>query len=129
VPDEILGGTMTLAQELKRMTAGTTAPRHPHLVGPLCPPAAMHLTAWWSDVAGTRQNGMGANPITWQELEAWARLTRRRVAPWEAEAIIAGDRAFLRAAQGDDNDDYHPDRAIAAALHDFGARPRLQLLR
>lgn len=42
-------------------------------------------------------NGIGANPISWSEIDAFVRNTRIRLAPWEIEVIEALDDLFLAA--------------------------------
>ena len=48
------------------------------------------------EIARRRQSaGFGPLPITHQELEAWQRNKRWPLAPWEVDAIMALDDAFL----------------------------------
>jgi hypothetical protein len=51
------------------------------------PPEAVDVWNWFMDLDRTRQVGMQANPISYQEIEAYARLTGAEIAPWEARAI------------------------------------------
>ncbi|UYW34479.1 hypothetical protein [Methylorubrum extorquens] len=37
---------------------------------------------------------MGPNALQFTEIEAWARITRRRVKRWELSALLAMDRCF-----------------------------------
>jgi hypothetical protein len=39
--------------------------------------------------------GLGAGAITYPDIDAWARLTRRAPAPWEITAIKDLDAAWL----------------------------------
>ena len=42
--------------------------------------------------------GMGPSPITWPDLDAWQRLTRRTLAPWEFDLLGALDNVFFETA-------------------------------
>jgi hypothetical protein len=44
------------------------------------------------------ENGWGAQGLKMREIEAWARLRRVSLDPWELDAILAVDRAFRAAA-------------------------------
>jgi hypothetical protein len=44
---------------------------------------------WFFDLMLTRQIGMADNPITYTEIDAYARLTGALIAPWEARAIVS----------------------------------------
>ena len=37
----------------------------------------------------------GPEPVTWQELNAWAQLTCSKITPWEASAIIRLSRCYV----------------------------------
>lgn len=66
------------------------------------PPAGVYLLRWWrqlrsrcrSGVAG--MGGVVPEPITWPDIDAWARHTGARPAPWEVETITALDDVWLR---------------------------------
>lgn len=45
-------------------------------------------------------NGFGANPISWEAIAAYDRLTDAGLRPWEVRAIRAMDGAFLAALSG-----------------------------
>ena len=61
---------------------------------PILPEAGRHVWNWYNDMARTRQIGMGVNPISYQEIQAWSTLTGRRLRGWELETILAIDGAF-----------------------------------
>lgn len=39
-------------------------------------------------------------PITYLEMEAWVKLTRRHLEPWEVKAIKALDKTFWKVQRG-----------------------------
>lgn len=59
------------------------------------PGLCAHLWRWFQELAATRQSGFGANPISFSEIDAWARLTRTRPAAWEVRALRALDNELL----------------------------------
>lgn len=53
---------------------------------------------WWTFLAlhkARSGNGMGLNPIAYTEIEAWSRLNRTPLDPWEVDVIRALDDAYL----------------------------------
>lgn len=44
---------------------------------------------------GRTGNGMGANPITWPDMAAWAELTGQHPLPWEVKLLRALDREWM----------------------------------
>lgn len=68
---------------------------------PPVPPAGVHLWDTFVELSRRRQVavGMGAvpQPITHQDIEAWCRLKAWPLAPWEIDAIVAVDDAYLEA--------------------------------
>lgn len=63
---------------------------------PDVPDAGDHLWEWfWSLDAARPSNGFGANPITYSEIEAWARLVDAEPSPDEVRVIKAMDGAML----------------------------------
>jgi len=48
--------------------------------------------------AARSNNGFGANPISYSELEAYSRLTRRALGPWEVKMLRRIDSIFLLAS-------------------------------
>lgn len=54
-------------------------------------------------MAARRPSGMGGiSPISYTEVEAWARLTQRTPAAYEIEGVMALDDAFLNVVHADD---------------------------
>lgn len=48
------------------------------------------------EVCGHRgSTGHGPAPLTYPDLEAWARLTGADVSPWRVRVLMAVDRAFV----------------------------------
>jgi hypothetical protein len=60
------------------------------------PPGAVVVwQAWLAVRAGTP----GGEPAGWQAIEAWSRLSGRRLEPWEARMVRDLDDAFLEASE------------------------------
>jgi hypothetical protein len=69
------------------------------LEGPPCPPALAHVVRWFAELSSARGgSGFGANPISYAEIEAWARLTRRYPSSVEVALLRDVDSAYLRVA-------------------------------
>ena len=56
---------------------------------------AWHVWQVYHKLSRTRQNGMGANPISYTEIQAYCQLHHDPLATWEIEAITGMDAAFL----------------------------------
>lgn len=69
-------------------------------VEPALPGDCAHVWEWFSDLLLTRQIGMGDNPITYAEINAYCCLTGIRMAPWEAKALIALYWTYRSAVSG-----------------------------
>jgi hypothetical protein len=54
-----------------------------------------HLWAIWRDLHSARGSGFSSNPISWSDLDAYARLLDEPLEPWEARAIRAVDDAYI----------------------------------
>ena len=67
------------------------------------PPAIEPLWRLFVELSGTRLAGEALQPITCTEIEAWQRLQGVRLTPWEADTLLAMDRA-LRSAPRDRKD-------------------------
>ena len=65
------------------------------LVQPEVDRQAQYLLRWFGELSQGRQNGMGANPISWCEMEVWARMTGRHPNEWEVETLRAIDWGYL----------------------------------
>jgi hypothetical protein len=55
----------------------------------------MHIWEWFSDLHNARQVGFAANPISFQEIESFCRLTGALISPWELSVIRRIDQAVL----------------------------------
>jgi hypothetical protein len=63
---------------------------------PDIPAAVAHLWDWFCELSGARTGSSGGpNPIQFSEIEAWARLTGRALAPRDVQAIALLDQAFF----------------------------------
>lgn len=91
---------MTLRDHLEAVER-VTGERPPELDGPECPAGGEYLWSWFTQLRN-RQNGglVGPQRVTWQEADAWSRMTRTDVAPWEIEIIFAVDDLYV--AQGEE---------------------------
>ena len=64
---------------------------------PECPPQFAYLLAWWGELSATRSAGLaGPAPISYLEVEAWARLTGRAPSIRQVGLLRAIDNAYLR---------------------------------
>lgn len=61
-------------------------------------PEVEYLEAIFRELNLSRQSGMSACPILYQEIEAWQRLTNRWLSPWWVRLIKLIDACFLSAA-------------------------------
>lgn len=55
-----------------------------------------YIWDWWIALHSTRQMGMAANPVTYQEVLSWSTLLKINVIPFEVRCIMALDSAYLR---------------------------------
>jgi hypothetical protein len=51
-----------------------------------------HIWKWWLELNIARQSGI---PISYQEIEAWARLTNREPTAFEVKAIYAIEQKYF----------------------------------
>ena len=87
---------------------GSTAARA-KLQAPEFPEALEYLWGWTLELYGRSGVSMaGLNPLTYQTLDAWARLTGRDPMPHEVEALILLDAA-LRSEPDDTEADEPPE--------------------
>lgn len=55
-----------------------------------------HCWSWFGELSRTRSsNGFGQNPISYNEIDAWSRLTNIELTPLEVSAIMRLDSAYL----------------------------------
>lgn len=85
-----------------RRAIRTLLERHPgradlveQITGPAFPTVLFYLYRWHSDLRRRCGGGMGLSPISWEAMEAWSRVTRHRLTPWEAQIIGDLDDRFL----------------------------------
>ena len=58
----------------------------------------MHVWHWFCELSAARGSTMGGFlPLSFTEIEAWARLYSVELQPWHVRAIRAMDTAFLGA--------------------------------
>jgi hypothetical protein len=78
---------------VRRATLDQVAGRKTPVQGLRLPPAGEDIwTAFWR-IEQSRQGGMGPQAFAYAEIEAWSRLSRHDLAPWEVEAIMDMDVA------------------------------------
>ena len=70
----------------------------PELVSPHIPDWALYLWDWFRELSQGRQGGLGPSPLSWSDILAWAKLTGRRLSPWETHTLRAIDAAWLSLA-------------------------------
>lgn len=54
-----------------------------------------YIWGWFVELHNTRQSGFSANPISYQEIESFCRLTGALIPPWELSVIRRIDREVL----------------------------------
>ncbi len=64
---------------------------------PPLPDAGLYLWQWFCELHGRRSSGLGVNPISWTDLQAWATLRRLSLQQWELSLLCALDGAWLEA--------------------------------
>ncbi|MBX4944641.1 phage tail assembly chaperone [Rhizobium binae] len=73
------------------------------------PPFPQSLAYLWSAYNRIRRRKgvgfTGPQPIEWSDIEAFNRMTRMRLAPWEVEVIETLDNLYLDAKETDLEDD------------------------
>jgi len=67
--------------------------------GPEVPVAEQRVWSIFLELNATRTVGMAVNPISFGEIEAWSRLRREPVRPFELTMLRALDAAYLEAAR------------------------------
>nr|WP_223566941.1 hypothetical protein [Agrobacterium tumefaciens] len=55
----------------------------------------MHIWEWFVELHNSRQSGFAANPIAYQEIESFCRMTGAIISPWELSVIRRMDQAVL----------------------------------
>lgn len=83
--------------ETLRLFEKRTGKRHADLDGPDCDGALLYLYGWWRELDDARQSGCsGPDPISYAEMQAWARLTQRAPSVDEVQTLRRLDAAYLR---------------------------------
>ncbi len=68
----------------------------PELDEPEIPTSLAYLWQWFQELSFSRSShGYGHNPLSYGDMDAWARLTGRRLDPWEVQALKDVDVVFL----------------------------------
>lgn len=62
---------------------------------PAMPAIADRPMAWFRDLSSRRTVGMALNPITWEAMDAYFRLTGVSPLPWEIRIFSAIENAFM----------------------------------
>lgn len=62
---------------------------------PELPAELAYVWRWFCELHGARGGGFGPAPISYQDIMAWAALTRVRPTLWEVGAIRAIDHEYL----------------------------------
>lgn len=88
-------------ESLARQRARSGLPPPEGLSDFACPEAAEHVWCWFLEISRRRSNGFGANPISYAEVEAWARLTRTQPSALEVEWIMDLDDTRAAATAAD----------------------------
>jgi hypothetical protein len=63
---------------------------------PECPSQVEHVWLWFWEITRRRAPAFdGAAPLTHTEVEAWSRLTRTVIRPWEVKMLFRIDDGYL----------------------------------
>lgn len=63
---------------------------------PPLPECAAHLWAYFWELSRSRShNGFGYLALQYVDIEAWSRLTKQTLDPWELNAIVKLDALYL----------------------------------
>jgi len=74
-----------------------TGERPPQLDGPECPAGFDQVWRDFAELSAQRRSGWsGIEPLQYEELAAWARLTRREIGFIEVDYLLALDREFRK---------------------------------
>jgi hypothetical protein len=78
----------TRISQLQLFSERTGKP-HADLTAPDFSPALLYLWRWYDELSGQRG---GLEPLSHQELDAWARITQRQPSGWEVSVLRRMDR-------------------------------------
>jgi hypothetical protein len=83
--------------QVEEQTGRTPLP----LIGPEFPDEVLHVWSAFLLLNQSRSQGFnGPLPITYQEIDAWLRLTNNRLFPWEIEVVKKLDAVYMRVVNG-----------------------------
>ena len=69
------------------------------LVPPPLPEPLTYLFVWWTELHAARGQSMhGIAPLTYADLDAWARMTGRDPEPFETDLLLRLDATFRAAS-------------------------------
>jgi hypothetical protein len=86
----------TAGQHLEGLAARGHKKALEKLEGPTFPEALEYLWDWFQDLDSSRHTTPeGPEPLTYQEILAWAQLTGSRTTPEEVRALRLLDKAYL----------------------------------
>jgi len=69
----------------------------------ILPSEVAHIWEWFCELAAARTSGgMALNPITYPDIEAWARLTDSRPTPWEVSLLRRIDNSVIAKSMASD---------------------------
>lgn len=69
---------------------------------PDTPPEMDYLLSWYLELSRARTFGQfGPNPVTYHDIDAWARLTNRSLTPEEVNALLTLDGYALHPPEDD----------------------------
>jgi hypothetical protein len=65
--------------------------------GPPAPAGVEYVVEWFAELSTARgSNGFSQSPITYAEIDAWARLTGRSLSPFEVDLLRVMDMQYLK---------------------------------
>jgi hypothetical protein len=66
------------------------------LENPELPEPVKHVWEWWYELHNARSaGGMGQSPITYLDIQAWAKMSRQEPTPWEVQALREMDKVYM----------------------------------
>lgn len=76
---------------------------------PEVPSSCQSLWDVYGQLAGTvGSNGFARNPLGWRDLAAWQQVMQMPLTPWEAETLVAIDRAIVAQQQPSSSEKHEP---------------------
>ena len=94
-----LSAHIAVAEKMLKKKLKSVASKHTNQ----CPDKARHIWEWFLELHSQRTaGGFAQNPISFVDIEAWARLTGRIARSWEVKALVGIDQLFLAQKAKDD---------------------------